>query len=201
MRKRPRAVFGSSIPSDGNIDSSNARQDIEYRIRELQSQNESLASVRDDANQEKERMRKQAESFQSRYVEAELHIRQLQEQNTKYKDIFIKNARNDLEPLQSALTKSFCDLRDHIQTIVHKQYGLPPAKISKNPLFEKQRAFFKGPYFDSEIPRGTKVCFMRSKLFAFLQEEIFDVPSFGIGGDMEKYLVEFEVAVKARGKG
>lgn len=197
------AVFGSSLPSDGNIDSSNALQDIEHRIRELQSHNKSLASETDCANQEKERMRKQAESFRLRYTEAELHRRQWQEKSTKYRDIIVNNMKNDKEPTKDDLVFSFLGLRMDITRIVWKQYELSPAKLPKlkNPLLEEQRAFFEAPYFTPEVYPATKICFMEGKLFAFLREEILEVANFGMGEDMEDCLAEFEVAVKNCGKG
>ena len=197
------AVFGSSLPSDGNIDSSNALQDIEHRIRELQSHNKSLASETDCANQEKERMRKQAESFRLRYTEAELHRRQWQERSTKYRDIIVSNMKSDQGPIGDDLITTFACLSGEIKKIVWKQYELSPAKLPrlKNPLLEEQRAFFKGPYFTPEVDPNTKIMFLEGKLFALLREEILEVANFGMGGDMEDGLAEFEVAVKNSGKG
>ena len=154
--------------------------------------NELLTTDLDRARQEKEQTKKY-------YAEAEFNRRQLQEQNTKFRAIFIKNGKNDNEPLEDVLIQSFCDLREQIQKIVQKQYTDRSVRLEshKNPLFDKQKAFFRGPWMHPNVPLSTKFFHMRARLFEFLREEIFQPDTFGVEGRRETHLADFEAALRS----
>lgn len=50
------------------------------------------------------------------------------------------------------------------------------------------------------MPLATKGFVTRARLFTLLQQEIFQRPNFGIGGDMEENLTNFEAALISYGK-
>ena len=188
---------------DTSIDSSNNFNDVERHIYELQSANKSLDMKRARAEQEKKHMMEQVETFRKRLAEVEHQKRQLETQNTKFRDIFIKHGQNDNEPVDTVLIKSFCDLREQIQRIVQKQYGTPPNPlyIEKGPFLEKQKAFFGRPWMYQDVPIASKKFVMRAKLFTLLQEGVFQRPNFGLGGDLEENLAKFEEALISGSKG
>lgn len=176
---------------------------MDGQIRELQIANKSLSTQIDHARQEREQIIEQAKIFQTHHAEAERQKRLLHEQNTKLREIFIKNGQHDNEPVDSVLVKSFCDLREQIQRIVQKQYSIPPARLKShnNPLFDKQKTFFRGTWMHIDVARSMKNFSIRAKLFEFLEERILRPANFGIGGGMEQCLADFEAALKSCGKG
>lgn len=157
----------------------------------------------DHATQEKERLRKQVETFKMLYAEAELQRRHLQEKNSKYRDIIIKSGKNDDEPLDHVVIKYFCDLREQIQKIAQKEYTKHSANLDSqtNPLSDQQKAFFGGPLMSPEVLRSTRIFSIRSQLFKFLREFFFQSASFGMDAKMEAHLADFEAAIKSCRKG
>lgn len=186
-----------------NFDSSSILDDVERKICELQSANKSLIKEAARAEQEKKDITKQTDNLQKRLAEVEDQKQQLQKQNTKYRDIFIKHGQNDDEPMDAVVIKSFCDLREQIQRIVQKQYSNPPnpIQIDKGPLFEEQKAFFKMSWMHQSVPNAKKILIMRAQIFKMLQVGIFQRPNFGLGGDLEKNLANFEEELFSCAKG
>lgn len=186
-----------------NVNPSNIFNDYERKICELQSTNKSLIEERAHVEQERRHLVNQTETLQKRLAEVEEQKHQLQNQNTKYREIFIKHGQNDNEPVDAVIIKSFCDLREQIQRIVQKQYKVPPTPLQpfRGELFEDQKAFFGQPWTHQDAPNATKFFIMRAQLFKLLQGGIFRRPNFGLNDDLEENLATFEEALVARGKG
>ena len=190
-------------PVDASINPSSIFNDYERKICDLQSANKSLIEERAHVEQEKRHLMIQTETLQNRLAEVDHQKHQLQNQNTKFRDIFVKNGQNDNELVDAVIIRSFCDLREQIQRIVQKQYSAPPnpVQIYKGELFEDQKAFFRQPRMHQDAPNATKIFVMRAQLFRFLQAQIFQRPTFGLYEDLEEKLAIFEEALVLCGKG
>ena len=158
----------------------------------MQQRDEIFSEARE---QEHERSTKQAEAFNARYTELLEKNRRLEERVARLQGVITKNASNDNEPLDTQVINAFCNLRQQIQSIVHRQYDNTPTQLKKttnSDLFDKQKAFFRGEFFDSGVPQSTRQFGVRAKLYSLLHERILTAPCFGLDEDMERTLTDFE---------
>lgn len=174
---------------------------LDMKVQELQSENNRLKSDRDAIHKENERQRELVESLRRNFGQAETQRRNLVEQNTKLRNIIIKSGNSDSEPLDQVVIKLFCELRDQIVKIVHKQYGkLFADKLVKmnNPLWDGQKVFYSQL---KELPESARRYRARAKIFELLFEDILNVPCFGLDETMEDCLGNFEAALISSDQG
>ena len=192
------------IPTTG-IQSSSPEKQLEQTLNELWIKINALTAEKDGMLRENGHCQEKIAELEKHCRELDANRRRLQEQTTKLREIIIKAANNDNEPLDTVIINTFSGLRGLIQKIVHKYYPkdylMDPMKIEKggNKLFEKQKAFFRGEFFHmSEDIRRFRV---RAKIFQLLQDRIFNEPCFGLSPEMEDSLAEFEDKLKSCNRG
>ena len=123
---------------------------------------------------------------------SELQKQKFQESSSKLRDIIVKNSSDDSEPVDSAVTRSFGELRDLIQRIVHKHYStVPKVYKSGNPYYERQKKKFDR-WYEKDVPDSMRKYRSRAIIFELLNEEILSRRWFGTDGTVEHNLAKFE---------
>ena len=176
------------------MDKSDPLHQIECKLGELQTQNETLIAER-DCN------KRVVEEHQKLHGEIELQKRKLQEQNMKLRDIIIKSGNSNDEPLDSVIVKSFGELRELIQKIVHKYYVMRPARLerNKNSFYEDQKAFYAD--FRPEVSEANRKFLTRAKIFRLIDSKLLSPPCFGLDGEREHVLAKIEHDLRKSKKG
>lgn len=124
--------------------------------------------------------------MENRIQESEIQSGRLQEQNTKLRDIIIKNGNHDSESMDAVIIKSLCELRDLIQRIVQRHFVMRPGRLDhRGPHFKDQKAFFKGDYFQPLVPESIQKYRVRAMMFQILFYEILIRPCFGLNEEIE----------------
>lgn len=104
--------------------------------------------------------------------------------------------------MDAVINKSFCELRDLIQRLVHKHYVMRPRRLDhKDPHFKEQKGFFKGVCFQPHVPEPIRRYRVRAMMFEILRCNILTKPCFGLNDEIENELGEFETALYASHQG
>ncbi|KAA6410273.1 MAG: hypothetical protein FRX48_05694 [Lasallia pustulata] len=196
------------FPTDGGSMGANPEKEVESRIIQLQRERDQARANVQSLQREKEQecqtvdrfrvqQQEQIDALQKRYMASELQKQKYQESSSKLRDIIVKNSSDDSEPVDSAVTLSFGELRDLIQRIVHKHYtNMPRFRKAGNSMYDKQRKKFDG-WYERDVPDSMKKYRSRAILFELLNEEILCKNWFGLDGTVEHNLARFEEDIAA----
>ena len=195
-------MFGVDIASF----TGNPEKEVESKIVQLQQEIFQLQQERtqlwyniNTLEREKEQQRdsadRQFDTLKKRYAASELQKQKFQESSSKLRDIIVKNGSDNSEPVDSVVTRSFGELRDLIQKIVHKHCSVMPRfHRANNPLYDKQRNKFD-TWYEKDIPEPIKKYRSRAVIFELLNEEILAKRWFGLDGTVEIHLAKFETDI------
>ena len=190
----------------------NPEKEVESKIFQLQQEISQLKKERtqlweniNTLEREKEQQRhtadRQFEALKKRYAASELQKQKFQESSSKLRDIIVKNGSDDSEPVDSVVTRSFGELRDLIQKIVHKHFSVMPRfHRANNPIYDKQKNKFD-MWYEKDIPEPMKKYRSRAIMFQLLNEEILARRLFGLDGTMESHLAKFETDIDGSREG
>lgn len=181
----------------------NPEKEVENRIIQLQRERDRAWVNAQSLQREKEQdrhnverfrdqQREQIDALQKRYMASELQKQKFQESSSKLRDIIVKNSSDDSEPVDSAVTRLFGELRDLIQRIVHKYYSSAP-KLRKvgNSLYDRQKKMFDR-WYERDVPDSMRKYRSRAIMFKLLEEEVLSKRWFGLDGSVECNLAKFE---------
>ena len=173
------------------------RDQARANVQSLQREKEQECQTVDRFRVQQQEQSEQIDALQKRYMASELQKQKYQESSSKLRDIIVKNSSDDSEPVDSAVTQSFGELRDLIQRIVHKHYtNVPRFRKAGNSMYDRQKKKFDR-WYERDVPDSLKKYRSRAILFELLNEEILGRNWFGLDGTVEYNLARFEEDIAA----
>ncbi len=185
----------------GNARSSataNPLEAIDRAMFDLKKENDLIKDERSKAHNDAEHLRNKYEALAAKLQQASIEQKRYKDQKIKFLDMLNKNAGDDSEPVEREVIQSVQEIRHKILGIVHQidKFELVRNKLENRFvgddgwIFEKQKDIVDN--WKKDGPHSQRQLLARATVFDILNMEIFSKPCFGVGGELERQLRNFE---------
>lgn len=175
--------------------------ELQRRMVQIKSQNDQLTQKSEELRTQLVESRSKNDSI---LKDAKATIQKLMEERDKFRNMVVKKAGNDNQPIDYEIESAFREIRAKIQTIIHQHCTTNPSmKLIRTDgilfrhhrsLYDHQKSIFGA--WTKKVPEHERYFQARAALYGILLEEIFKQEVFGLEEDLETPLASFERAIQ-----